>query len=80
MWLVTQEGEMSSRRIKDIKNCNVEFSFEKVPNKPWLSIYSGKGPNYILNEDHDYGENMAEKLFQAFKIWYDKICIDIKKI
>jgi hypothetical protein len=72
--------KMGKRRIKELTEYNEEFSFEKIPGKPWLSLYSGKEPNYVMDEDHDYGEIMAELFLKAFIKWYDRIRIDIKKI
>jgi hypothetical protein len=71
---------ITKKRINELKKYNDEFAFEKILGKPWLSLYSGKVPNYVMNEDHDYGEKMAEIFFKAFVIWYNKIIFDIKNI
>ena len=79
MWLVVHENT-TQKKLQEIKTCNEVFAFEKITGKPWLSIYSGKEPNYIMNEDHDYGEKMAEKFFKAFMEWYNKVIVDMKNI
>ena len=72
------------KRIKSLKEKHDFLSFEKLQywGGPWYILYTGKNneADFIVNENHDYGNGLVNILFNAFKQEYKKIQEIIKDI
>jgi hypothetical protein len=74
------EGSLpiSNKRIKEYqKNYpNFGFAFERVRNwSCFYALYAGKSlePDFLVTEDHDYGDKLVDILFREFKKEYEHI-------
>jgi hypothetical protein len=67
---------VSQKLVQEYKEKNDQLSFEPIKGWTfWHAVYSGKNkdPEFIMKEDHDYGNKLVTALFGAFKREYEKI-------
>jgi hypothetical protein len=67
---------VSQKLIKNYRKNNDILSFEPIRGWTyWYAVYSGKNsePEFIMTENHDYGDKLVSALFIAFKREYGRI-------
>jgi hypothetical protein len=73
----TEFKSMPKNRIKSYKEKYDFLAFEKIRywGGPWYALYTGKSikADFIVTEDHDYGDKLINILFKRFKKEYEKI-------
>ena len=64
------------RRIREYKEKYDFLAFEKIRHwGGWYALYTGKSleADFVVEEDHDYGDGLVSILFTQFKKEYEKI-------
>jgi hypothetical protein len=81
--IMDADNTIPKKRIKKLKDKFDDLSFEKLPKwGGWCSLYTGKSQDadFIVTEDHDYGNNLVNILFREFKKEYEKLQKIVKEI